>query len=402
MNYFSLTFVHTYNGTFSGYGGGERITDGAYGYEAVNATYHFAPDKILLATEGCSCPNVAIGNDWAWLRAERLAHDIIYDLNAYAQGWIDWNLLVDAQGGPNHIRNYCDASIIVNSNHSDIILQPKLFYFAHFSKYVTPQSTRIHSMVVGNFHFAETDPLVYAAIELGAYYCEKSSRQVWNYNQELKTIELLHWTQNRTVKLCIGSGDSNRNFLTLRDCTNLKAANNTAANAAPVLLFEIANGSLRDIASGLCVSLAKDVRESGALLELTSCAFNADPAEIKIHQIFSFEPLTSELQVLYMEDFPLCVTAGWPFLSAVAFSRSEADSVLFASNEPVKDFREDYSNVPSGDSGVRETVLIVVNEASIATSIVLRDKESGKYHRSGSDDSLGFVIAAHAIQTVLY
>jgi hypothetical protein len=46
---------------FHWYGGtGDRLLDGTYGYDAVNATYHMAPDKILMATEGCSCPGGGI------------------------------------------------------------------------------------------------------------------------------------------------------------------------------------------------------------------------------------------------------------------------------------------------------------------------------------------------------
>lgn len=41
---------------FHWYSGNDRLLDGTYGYEAVNATYHLAPEKILMATEGCSCP----------------------------------------------------------------------------------------------------------------------------------------------------------------------------------------------------------------------------------------------------------------------------------------------------------------------------------------------------------
>jgi len=90
-------------------GNNDRMLDGTYGYEKVNATHAFAPDKILLASEACSCPGVRLGD---WLRAERLGHDVLFDLINYAQGWIDWNLLVDADGGPNHLKNFCDASLI--------------------------------------------------------------------------------------------------------------------------------------------------------------------------------------------------------------------------------------------------------------------------------------------------
>jgi glucosylceramidase len=41
---------------FHWYSGNDRLLDGTYGYEAVNATYHLAPEKILMATEGCNCP----------------------------------------------------------------------------------------------------------------------------------------------------------------------------------------------------------------------------------------------------------------------------------------------------------------------------------------------------------
>ena len=33
--------------------------------------------------QGCSCSGVKVDD---WLRAERLAHDVIFDLNNYAQG----------------------------------------------------------------------------------------------------------------------------------------------------------------------------------------------------------------------------------------------------------------------------------------------------------------------------
>ena len=63
------------------------------------------------------------------MRAERLAHDVLYDINNWAQGWIDWNLLVDSKGGPNHQGNVCDAPLVTNVNFTDINVQPKYYYF---------------------------------------------------------------------------------------------------------------------------------------------------------------------------------------------------------------------------------------------------------------------------------
>lgn len=39
----------------------------------------------------------------AWKRAENYARDIIGDLNNWIVGWTDWNLILDATGGPNWV-----------------------------------------------------------------------------------------------------------------------------------------------------------------------------------------------------------------------------------------------------------------------------------------------------------
>lgn len=77
---------HWYNGA------NNRLLDGTYGYEALRATHDKYPNKILLATEGCSCPGILLDN---WFRGERLGHDLIFDLNSWANGWLDWNLIVN-------------------------------------------------------------------------------------------------------------------------------------------------------------------------------------------------------------------------------------------------------------------------------------------------------------------
>ena len=34
------------------------------------------------------------------------------DLKFWSVGWLDWNLILDTNGGPNHLKNNCDANII--------------------------------------------------------------------------------------------------------------------------------------------------------------------------------------------------------------------------------------------------------------------------------------------------
>jgi Glycosyl hydrolase family 30 TIM-barrel domain len=66
-----------------------------------------------------------------------------------SEGWIDWNLLVDFEGGPNHLGNMCDAPIVTLEDFSDVHVQPKYYYFGHISKYVPPGSVRVESHTVG-------------------------------------------------------------------------------------------------------------------------------------------------------------------------------------------------------------------------------------------------------------
>jgi len=204
---------------FHWYGGMDRVTDGTYGYNNINASYHYAKDKLFIATEGCSCPGV---NYHDWIRAERLGHDIMYDLLNYAQGWIDWNLLVDAFGGPNHLNNYCDASIITLEDFQDVYIQPKYYYFGHFSKFLTPNAIRIESKIVGNFQYETMDPIIQANLELTMFPCEKSVRQMWAINQIAKTLYLVTPTEitdmNMSIQLCVSYGDIARPYLHLSDC----------------------------------------------------------------------------------------------------------------------------------------------------------------------------------------
>eukprot|EP01032_Pedospumella_encystans_P014845 gene14845-17027_t len=248
---------------FHWYSGGARVEDGTYGYDAVNASHHLAPEALLLATEGCSCPGVEVGN---WLRAERLAHDVMFDLQNHAQGWVDWNLLVDHEGGPNHLGNLCDAALVTNEDFTDIVVQPKFHYLAHFSKFVPPGAVRIKSTAVGNYHFAAVDPNIQAGVEVGMFGCERSVRQVWSFGAEVKTsaaqgrvLQLasaaltMDQSYDGTVRLCVArSNRLPRTALRLADCTD------PAADFPTLVLNPL--GQMVDTNTSLCLSFIGDVR----------------------------------------------------------------------------------------------------------------------------------------------
>ena len=63
------------------------------------------PDKELLFTEGCvEYSRFADSSEVA--KAEMYAHDILGNLAAGTNGYLDWNLLLDELGGPNHHKRH--------------------------------------------------------------------------------------------------------------------------------------------------------------------------------------------------------------------------------------------------------------------------------------------------------
>ena len=67
------------------------------------------------------------------------------DLNHGISAFIDWNLLLDENGGPNYVGNYCLAPFLYDTRKKR--LTPHLIsrYFEHFSHAVRPGAVRIAS-----------------------------------------------------------------------------------------------------------------------------------------------------------------------------------------------------------------------------------------------------------------
>lgn len=119
------------------------------GYDNLDAAHNVNTSKFLLATEGCNCGGVSL-NDWG--RGETYGLDIISDLNHWSSGWVDWNLVLDTTGGPNHLGNLCDGPIIVDPAKDSYFLQPSFYFMGHFSKFIQPGARRISSSVLGSLH----------------------------------------------------------------------------------------------------------------------------------------------------------------------------------------------------------------------------------------------------------
>ncbi|CAH0489800.1 unnamed protein product [Peronospora farinosa] len=94
-------------------------------YKKLKKFYKAYPDMFMLGTEACegympgftgTGKGPALHNpEKAWKRAENYARDIIENSNSMAGGWVDWNLFLNTNGGPNWANNMVDAPILVDA-----------------------------------------------------------------------------------------------------------------------------------------------------------------------------------------------------------------------------------------------------------------------------------------------
>lgn len=111
-------------------------------FENIELIHQLYPSKLLIHTEGCTGYS-HFKKSGEIIHAEIYAHDILNDLNAGCHGFIDWNVLLDYHGGPNHKQNYCNSPIMLNRTNTDYIRLLPYYYIGHFSKYIHPHAKRI-------------------------------------------------------------------------------------------------------------------------------------------------------------------------------------------------------------------------------------------------------------------
>ncbi|MEM7485517.1 MAG: glycoside hydrolase family 30 protein [Bacteroidota bacterium] len=154
--YFDGTAVHWYASTYDWFP------------ESLQFAHNAAPTKHLIQSEACVDAEVPVwkddawywkkeATDWGWDWApehekylhpkyapvNRYARDIIGCLNNWVDGWIDWNMVLDTQGGPNWFKNWCVAPVIVDIEKDEVYFTPIYYALAHFSKYIRPGAVRI-------------------------------------------------------------------------------------------------------------------------------------------------------------------------------------------------------------------------------------------------------------------
>ncbi|WP_259367990.1 glycoside hydrolase family 30 beta sandwich domain-containing protein [Colwellia sp. BRX8-9] len=73
----------------------------------------------------------------------RYARNIIVSLDHWLEGWIDWNIVLDKHGGPNHVGNFCGAPIMIDTDTGEVYYTPIYYVLAQFSKTIRPGDTAL-------------------------------------------------------------------------------------------------------------------------------------------------------------------------------------------------------------------------------------------------------------------
>ncbi len=114
-------------------------------YENVAKVYEAYPDKKLMFTEGC-VESFDAKKYQFWANGERYGASMIHDFNNGTVGWTDWNILLDQNGGPNHVKNFCFAPIHGDLSTGELIYTPSYYFIGHFSKFIQKGAKRISSV----------------------------------------------------------------------------------------------------------------------------------------------------------------------------------------------------------------------------------------------------------------
>jgi len=154
--YFDGTAIHWYASTYDIF------------EDALQYAHNAAPGKYLIQSEATADADVPRwqddewywskeATDWGWdwapdslkhlhpkyVPVYRYARDMIGTLNNWVDGWVDWNMVLDRQGGPNWANNWCLAPVIVDPEADEVYFTPLYYTMAHFSRYIRPGAMRI-------------------------------------------------------------------------------------------------------------------------------------------------------------------------------------------------------------------------------------------------------------------
>ena len=127
-----------------GYHWYEPWSGGDQMFDNVKLVHETFPNKNLLFTEG-TVDSFKPQDITSWRLGEAYGRSMINDFNSGAVGWTDWNVLLDENGGPNHVGNFCFAPVHADTTTGELIYTNSYYYIGHFSKFIRPGARRIAS-----------------------------------------------------------------------------------------------------------------------------------------------------------------------------------------------------------------------------------------------------------------
>lgn len=132
--------IHT-EGTIDNLGieGGEDINDPA-GYKESNWFNNDAFWWNKTATDWAYSAKWALKHEDhpVYAPVHRYARNIIVSLDHWMSGWIDWNVVLDSNGGPNHVGNFCGAPVMIDVDSGEVYYTPVYHVLAQFSRTIRP------------------------------------------------------------------------------------------------------------------------------------------------------------------------------------------------------------------------------------------------------------------------
>ena len=140
-------------------------------FENLALCREFFPDKFLAFTEGCvemnpmavsAMADSSSSDESLWRAGELYGRDLAGNLNSGMSVYMDWNVLLDETGGPNHVQNFCSSPLIYDTDKGEIKPQPAYWHIAHFSRFITTGS-----QIVAISRFTEELPFTAAVTPEG-------------------------------------------------------------------------------------------------------------------------------------------------------------------------------------------------------------------------------------------
>lgn len=155
-------------------------------FETIELVKKLYPDKEIFFTEGC-VEYSRFADSGEIQKAEMYAHDILGNLNAGISASLDWNLLLDKEGGPNHVGNFCAAPLMETADGDSYERRLSYYYIGHFSRYIQSGAKKI-----GASRYTD-------AFEVTAFINPDNSRVVVILNKSDREIPytLREWVQEK-------------------------------------------------------------------------------------------------------------------------------------------------------------------------------------------------------------